>query len=403
MTKHQGNDKYVVILSTSYWDAPLKFRRHQWALLASENGYKTIFVNPTFTIASFVQDKDAKHIFWDYFRKPLQPNKNLVVLTMPPLLPLQRKFLWIDKLNRKICKLILKRKLKSVKSGKDVTILVYEPNDIYRLINIPNSILVYECVDEHSEYPYNRNVKEKVIAVEKQLLRKADLVSVTSLFLLEKKKVFNANNIYAPNGVNFELFYSAVKADTPVAKDIDVIKEPIILYVGAIMEWFDYELLLSISDNKNWNVVLIGPQTMNSHLFKGRSNIHSLGVRRQSELPKYLKKAAVCIIPFLINDLVKGVNPLKLYEYLAAGKPVVSTALPDVIPFEKRNFVHIGNSREEFIAQLDYLINVKDNEDMIQSRAMLAKEYSWKDIYQKLFHRIETIRIQKTSSGAAKE
>jgi glycosyltransferase involved in cell wall biosynthesis len=399
MTENITKEKHLIILSTSYWDSPLKFRRHQWALLASRDGYKVTYVNPTFTIASFVQDKDAKHIFWNYFRKPVRVNENLQVITMPPLFPFQRKLLWVDKINRKISGWILDQKLREIRSKENVTIIVYEPNDLYRSLKIPHAVLVYECVDEHSEYPFNSRVKDKVIAIEQKLLKEADLVSVTSLFLLEKKRRFNPNHVYTPNGVNFPLFNSALKKETAIPADIEGIDGSIILYVGAIMEWFDYELVLKIAENKAWSVVLIGPQTINHHLFKDVANIHCLGVKKQHELPGYLKKADVCIIPFLINDLVKGVNPLKLYEYLAAGRPVVSTALPDVIPFKQENYVHIGRSHQEFIAHLDHLIKGKDAPDIVQARTGLAREYSWENIYRKLFDQIALFHNKRSRVG----
>jgi glycosyltransferase involved in cell wall biosynthesis len=400
MSDHSPNrKKNVVILSTSYWNSPLKFRRHQWATLAAENGLNVYYVNPTFTIASFVQDTDSRTIFWDFFKKPLRVNEHLLVLTMPPLLPFQRKYLWIDRINRKISRWLLQRRLKHFHADDDTTIIVYEPNDLYRILTLPNALLVYECVDEHSAYPFNEKVKETIIATEQKLLQKADILSVTSLFLLEKKKAFNKNYLYVPNGVNFQLFNSALKPETEVAPDIKPVSNPVVLYVGAIMEWFDYDLVLKLAENENLNIVLIGPQTINQHLFKNKPNIHMLGVKKQSDLPKYLKKVDVCIIPFLINDLVKGVNPLKLYEYLAAGKPVVSTALPDVIPFAKTNFVHIGYSHKEFIDQVDYLLKNAGQEQIVYERTQVAREYSWENLYRKLFGKIEADHAKRTDVG----
>ena len=70
MKNRSENDKYLVILSTSYWDSPLKFRRHQWATLAAHSGYQVKYVNPTFTLTSFFQDEDARKIFFNFLKKP---------------------------------------------------------------------------------------------------------------------------------------------------------------------------------------------------------------------------------------------------------------------------------------------------------------------------------------------
>jgi glycosyltransferase involved in cell wall biosynthesis len=386
----KGN-KNVALLSTSYWHAPLKFRRHQWASIASRNGYNVTYVNPTFTLLSFIQDSDAREIFWDFFKKPLRVNEFLTVVTMPPLLPFQRKFLWIDKLNRRITGWLLRKKLRVPLS----TLIVYEPTDLYRISSFPESLLVYECVDEHSEYPVHSKIKQEMIEMEKQLIAKAHLLSVSSSFLLQKKKSLNESNIFIPNGVNFDLFHSATSPETKIREDISAIPGPIVLYVGAIMEWFDYELLLKLADRRNCSIVLIGPQTVNLNLFKPVDNIYPLGVKKQSDLPHYLKKADVCIIPFLVNDLVKGVNPLKLYEYMAAGKPVVSTALPDVIPFNQQNHVHIGYSHDEFIQHVHYLIENRNNMEYQKSRADIARQYSWENLFRKLFDKLRQFVVKR--------
>jgi glycosyltransferase involved in cell wall biosynthesis len=391
MTSSETTRRKLIILSTSYWNSPLKFRRHQFATIASQNDFDVYYVNPTFSIFSFFQDEDCRKIFFDFFKRPYKVNEHLQVISMPPLLPFQRKLHSINVLNRIISGKILNFFIKKHIGQSPFVFMVYEPTDYFRLVKNKNSIIVYECVDEHSEYPFNLKIKDKLIEIEKKLIYKSDLLSVSSNYLLEKKKEFHANFVLTPNGVDFNLFNAALDEKTSIPDDIIKIKSPVILYVGAIMEWFDYELVIKIATgNKNWNIVLIGPQTVNPNLFKAHSNIHVLGVKQQSSLPDYLKKSTVCIIPFLVNGLVKGVNPLKLYEYMAAGKPVVSTALPDVERFERKNIVHIGRTHDEFISHLDHLIN-HSNEELIKQRTDIAKEFSWENIYKKLFDRIKLL------------
>ena len=396
MSSAQNPRKRLIMLSTSYWDAPLKFRRHKFAEIASRNDFDVFYVNPTFTLLSYFQDVDCRKIFFDFFKGAKHVTDHLKVITMPPLLPFQKKSHTINIINRVIVKILLKIVLRKQMKDPSFVLMVYEPTDYYRLIKKDRTVVVYECVDDHSEYPFNEKIKDKIIEVEKKLIDQSDLLSVTSRYLLAKKKHLHANHILTPNGVDFNLFHSAMDAGTAMPADIAAIKSPVILYVGAVMEWFDYDLLIKIAaHNKDWNIVLIGPQTINHDLFKPHSNIHVLGVKHQSKLPGYLKKSTVCIIPFLVNDLVKGVNPLKLYEYLAAGKPIVSTALPDVLPFEKTHVVHIGKTHQEFIEHLNNLLKNADGIGVMNERADLAKAYSWENIYDDLYSRIKVSMDKK--------
>lgn len=347
-----------------------------------------MYFNPVFTLLSFILEKGCRKCYFDFFKGGKKVNDNLKVISFPPLLPFPNKIFFIRIVNSIICKNII-RYLCARHFGKNRVIqMVYLPEDYHKLVK-ERAFVVYECVDDHSEYPWNLKCKPKIIALENKLIRKADLLSVSSPYLLEKKKKDNPNHILTPNGVNFELFNSATSSNTAIPPEIASLNHPVILYTGAIMEWFDYELLKRIAEHdKSWNIVLIGPQHNSDPSLKSYRNIHALGVKKQSELPGYLKHVDVGIIPFLINDLIKGVNPLKLYEYLAAGKPVVSTALPDVVPFEKQNIVHIGRSHQEFIAHVDYLLN-KNDEAIVRERVAIAKQFSWESIYSRLFTAIE--------------
>lgn len=384
----------IIIVSTSYWDSPLRFRRHFFAELAATDGHNVVYVNPVFTVLSFIQDEDSRKCFLDFFKGPKQINPNLKILTLPPLLPFQQKFSWIKNVNLWLSGFLIKNIRRREFGRADFVEIVYLPEDIFRISRDKKSFLVYDCVDDHIEYPWNKNKRNRLIEYEKRLAGEARLLSISSLYLLEKKKHLNAETLLVPNGVNFRLFNEVLHKDTKRPEEISP-GTPNVLYVGAIHEWFDDELVLKIAEEHNdWNILLIGRtnKSPRSPLFH-HERIKFLGARRQQDLPVYIKYCDVCIIPFQINDLVKSVNPLKLYEYLSVGRPVVSTPLPDVEKLAVKGSIHVGKDHNDFIRQLEYFIEGRQKVDQaaIERRIELAYKYSWRAIYDKLMARISIL------------
>ena len=393
------NEKNLLLLSTSYWHSPLKFRRHHFAKLASERGYQVLYVNPTFTLLSLIQDKDCRKCYFDFFRGLRRITPQLSVLTLPPLFPLQRKIYWINLLNFHLSGFIVRLVVRSHFRRERVTQIVYQPEDVLRIIRGNGTTLVYDCVDEHSEYPWNSRWKGRMSRIERRLLARCNLVSVSSSYLLQGKKDHCSEIILVPNGVDFALFNKAAHDGIDMAERMKLIDAPRIVYVGAIMEWFDYELVRKIAEHSPlWSIVLIGPSRGPLGDLSGIQNVHYLGIVQQSDLPFYLKGASVCIIPFIINDLVRGVNPLKLYEYLAAGKPVVSTALPQVLNLEKDGLVYIGKDHSDFICSIEAALRVEEDRAK-DLRVELSRPFSWELIYSHLFNRIADFEIQASNGN----
>ena len=163
---------------------------------------------------------------------------------------------------------------------------------------------------------------------EREIASSVDLVVYTARTLEKYVEEFHPReSLYLPNGVDFSHFENGNHTQPPEFKDIS---NPIAIYIGAMQAWFDFQLINLAADKlPDVAFVLIGP----SHYAKGRlrklPNIHILGRRNYEDIPRYLYNADVGIIPFNVIDhpvLVNSVSPLKLFEYLACGLPVVSTA-----------------------------------------------------------------------------
>jgi glycosyltransferase involved in cell wall biosynthesis len=258
--------------------------------------------------------------------QPQEKNPNLRIVS-PVVIPFPQ-----FKLVRRFNKFILLRKITRIckqLNFKDpiLWISVFTAADFVG--SLGESVSIYYCSDEFSEFP--RISKRLVKELEEPLMRKVDLLIVTSKELLERKKSYNPNTILVTHGVDYEHFSKAQDKSLPVAEDIRNIPHPIIGFYGTIDDWVDLDLIKAMAiSHPEWSIVLIGEVLTDIKVLNGIRNIHILGPRKYTDLPSYSRAFDVALIPFKLDALTKCVNPLKLLEYLAAGLPVVSIALPEL-------------------------------------------------------------------------
>lgn len=185
--------------------------------------------------------------------------------------------------------------------------------------------LVYRCVDDLTHFD---GIPPNVREVEKELVQKADVVLATAGTLKSRLEGYRPDVHSLPNAVDFD-FFSAYDIEGK-ATEIDSYQN-IVLYVGTIGEWFDCDLIRYCAEKREeYTFVLIGPQRTDISALQGVDNIKLLGPRNYQDVPLYMKKSDVGIIPFKMNDLVDAVNPLKIYEYFACGLPVVATGAKEL-------------------------------------------------------------------------
>ena len=211
---------------------------------------------------------------------------------------------------------------------------------------------VYYCVDEFSEWPGVE--KELVKEMEATLLEKADLVVAVSDELVKSKSKPYRDTYLLTHGVDVKHFQSS----TDLSESNQMMRKmskPIIGFFGLIDERTDMDLLQMIVESRvKWSVVLIGKSIIDLTRLKKYDNFCHIGAVAYEDLPKYSSCFDACILPYKINKLSENINPLKLKEYLATGKPVVSTALPEAVKLQP--FVNIGTSHQEIIEQLDRVL-----------------------------------------------
>jgi len=273
----------------------------------------------------------------------------------------------------------------------------YDPMAVPAFLGQMDEIgVVYDCMDELSKF---RCAPPQIKIREQKLLATADVVFTGGRKLWEAKKRQNENCHFYGCGVDVTHFGKARNAETTLPADIASLKKPILGYFGVVDERMDYELLVKLAEaNPDWSIAMVGPQIKVDSVPQ-RPNLHWLGQKNYLELPAYCKAFDVCMMPFALNEATEFINPTKALEYMATGKPIVSSAVADVVT----NFgavVSIAHSQEEFISLCRDAI-AKADATRIEAGLKQAAENSWDSIVAQLDKHIADALAPKEKSEVA--
>ncbi len=243
--------------------------------------------------------------------------------------------------------------------------------------------LIYDCMDEHggfvaAEEEGGDDLRKLIDLQERSLLRGSDLVLATGKLLHEKVSAVSPNVLLVRNAADFEHFSNAGVASPPAL--FSSLPRPVIGYYGAIASWFDSALIAhAASEHPDWSFVLAG-RTTGADLasIEGLPNVHLLGELPYAAVPGVLHQFDVACIPFHLIDLTLATNPVKFYEYLCAGKPVVSVELPELEPYA--GYYYGVRSETEFVAQIERAL-AEDSPALRERRVALGRENTWTDRY----------------------
>lgn len=217
---------------------------------------------------------------------------------------------------------------------------------------LPHKVLWYDILDR---LDFLDAYGEQLMGKHEEYVEKANIVTYSALSLKEYLQSRD-DAVYLPNGVNMDDFKKLEKSVPKSFKEILSQKKPIIGYYGAIEEWFDVDLILEIAKQKpDWNIVLIGKNSLEAAL-ADQANIHCLKQMPYYELLKCAQYFNVAIIPFIVNQLTNSVSPVKFFEYLALGLPVVSTPIAEMLLY-KNEFVRIAENANGFIHAIQELLD----------------------------------------------
>ena len=277
------------------------------------------------------------------------------------------------KINQWICTVYTRRAIRKCKfDSENIVLWFYFPWRHYVVGTLNEKLVTYDIQDEYSAFEW---APRYIGDFEQALLKKADLVFTGTNSLYEKRKQYHDNIHFVQCGVDNEHFAKASDEDMEIPDDIAWLPRPILGYFG-IVEWrMDRELLsYAAQKHPDWSLVMIGPVNK-SVPFPREDNLYFLGGKNYKYLPNYTKAFDICMMPFAMNELTKNINPTKLLEYLAAGKPVISTAIPDVIKYYS-GLVEIAHTKEEFVELAEKLLR-EDGQKRILTGVERARQSSW--------------------------
>lgn len=321
---------------------------------------------------------------------------NIVVLQMQMPASRWSDGAWVDAERRRIVQSVLEGPLS--RKFENPVQWFYDPMAVTAFAGqMDEQANVYDCMDELSQF---KGAPPELVRRERDLLAVADVVFAGGPKMARSKSRFNSNCYSFGCGVDIKHFGKARHGRTRVPADIASMSGPVLGYIGVVDERLDYELLAALADhNPSWNVAIVGPSTkVDPADFPKRSNLHFLGGRDYSQLPAYAKGFDVCMMPFAKNAATEYINPTKALEYMATGRPIVSTDVEDVV-LQFSDVVHIATGHGEFIADCEASLE-EPNARRIQSGMRMARNNSWESIVSRLERHVEEVFAQKREVSA---
>ena len=361
-------ERIIIWRSNFGWNVPL-FQRPQHISLGLSKQKCLVFYEVTH--------------FTDKIKDLEEINNNLILINLE---------------NKSIQK-ILFSKLKNINKPKYIQI--YSTDWNMKLEELKEYIkngykIIYEYIDEINpilsgtkDIPINIKEKYEYMLSDKENI----FVVVTADKLKEdiEKKRGTEKLVFACNGVDYEHYQNidnAFKFDETFEQILKQDK-PIIGYYGAFASWFDYDMVSNLAKQRpEYNIVLIGSKyddSLEKSNIEKLENVYFLGTKDYKILKNYASKFNICTVPFLINDITKATSPLKIFEYMALEKPIVTTAMDEC---KKYKSIFIANSKEEFIEYIDKAVklNEKENEEYYKTLKKEALENTWESKVKDIVH-----------------
>lgn len=368
----------IICFGFAEWDNPYRTNQHH-IMERLSRGNRVLFIESLGLRRPTLQKKDIWRILRrlvKWFRGVRKVSDNLLVYS-PLVLPFH-KYAFVRAFN----KLFLDLQLKVIvaKHGFTSPILwSYIPNALEYIGVWKEKLVVYHCVDELAANPLIPG--DVVRKMEEEFIKQADCVFTTAKTLYESKKKLSDKVYYMPNVADYAHFSAAAKAETVIPQEAASIPGPRIGFIGAISGYkLDLDLLEYLAaKHPQWSIILIGDtgqgeKTTDLSQFKAYNNIYLLGGRPYASLPGYLKSFDVCLLPNSLNEYTKNMFPMKFFEYLSTGKPVVSTLLEALFDF--KHLAYFSANKEEFERNIETAL-LENDRALAEKRVEAAKKFTW--------------------------
>ena len=324
------------------------------------------------------------------FRRPREVAPGLWHCTVPQL-PF-RRIPGVDLLNRWFGRWAVRRARRILPARRLISWFVV-PHPGFLAGRLGEALCVYYCIDDYAAHP---GVDPALIGErDRALSQHADLLFVAPPALLEAKRALNPDTVYAPHGVDVELFSRAADPATAVAPGAAGLAHPVVGYIGSLHEWIDLELMAWLARARPaWTFLCVGHAATDVSALAALPNVRLAGPQPYAELPHWARAFDVAIIPYRLNRQVANANPLKLREYLATGKPVVSVRNLEIEKFAR--WVRIADGREAFLAALDEAL-ANDTPAAAAERMAAVADQTWDRRVEEELARVVAALGQPTS------
>lgn len=379
-------DETILCLSPRLWDSLWRDTQQVMSRLASSN--RIVFVEPQ-------RDSDVSYLTdvrrrWRYFENLSIRTEmpNLEVVSTPPALPYFRRHLprpalrllvpLIAWFNSRLMLWHLRRVTRRLRLGQPI-LWLYSPRQFHLVGHLGEKLVCYYNYDELADFAPNARIRKLLVEYDERLCRMADVVFATSRAQYRRRKSLNPHTHYLPNGVDYGLFARALDPETEIPPEVEALPRPIAGFVGWLGFHIDVNLLVALSSEfPEMSFVLVGPDALEKNQLwkqlKSQPNVWFMGRRKRQELPRFLKAFDVALMPNVVKGHIMSAYPLKLHEYLAAGRSIVAADLPELKPYAK--VIRIAKTQEEFIQLLPDAI--ADNAPQrVSERTNLARLNSW--------------------------
>jgi glycosyltransferase involved in cell wall biosynthesis len=268
-------------------------------------------------------------------------------------------------------------------AGAPLILWYYTPMALQFSRHLDADLVVFDKMDELSAF---RNAPPLLLELEQELLDRADVVFTGGASMHRAAAHRHANIHCFPSSIDTKHFAAARDRSLPDPPDQAHVGRPRLGFFGVIDERFDIDLLAAAADLRpDWQFVMIGPVVkIDASVLPRRPNIHWLGGKKYDELPQYLANWDIGFMPFAINEATKFISPTKTPEFLAAGLPVVSTAITDVVtPYGDEGLVEIASTAEETVAAVERLFAAERAPWLAKVDAKLAQG-SWDKTWESM-------------------
>ncbi len=376
----------IICISWLVWDS-IPLVMHQMMTRLSRHN-RVLFVDPPVAYSNLIirpslwKDRLKKTFLW--LRGVRQINNNMYVYYPPPLLLQYGHIKKVDALNQSFMASAIAKTAKRL-GFTNPTVWIYHPYAINPGGEFDEKLVCYDCNDDVGFFfCYHFNKRNRLSDMEEKLAKRADVVFTTSKYLYRIRKEQNPNTHYLPSGVDSELFQQSRSAACKVAPELEGISRPVIGFVGGMVNSkMNWEWIREAAVAKpQWNFFFVGPCVENPPTYIiQQKNVVFAGAKPQNLLPSYIKGFDVCLIPYQGEDFLRACQPTKAFEYLASGKPVVSSWIPELEDYQE--IIHLSRTSGEFIRNIEAALEEGKKEELVQKYIQASQGWTWEGRLEK--------------------